>query len=494
MAASQQRLHSIEYIELKNLFSFILELEPKNVTGIFGINGSGKSSIIYSILCLYKPLSTNPNRNDFKLNQFFTNTSHTRYPNSSYKIIHSFRMEQNIRNNIVREYGKADRWKPRYNDRPERDVYFIGLASCVPEIEIEKSESMIRLTTTNLNDDLSNTIKENAGIVLNRNYQEYNSHDYTAKRKKFIGVRNQNVQYSSLAMGAGEQRVFRILEILFRANRYSLIVIDEIDLTLHTSALNQLISIIVRRAAERNLQVIFTSHREELTGRKDINIRHIHQLENKTLCFNETTPDCITRLTGNQIRTLEIFVEDDLSEAIVQKVIEEQNIRRHCIIKRYGAIDNSFSLAAGLFLKGENLDNILILLDGDKYTTDDEKMAQMQKHLTGNEQYANQNRLNALRCIKQYSLPANTSPEQHINNLLRAMNDESEIVETARNIQAVGDRHEYVNRIIRILGYQDNQIGLSKVAEKLSSSENWSVFVEEINNWLAMRITELNLN
>lgn len=494
MAISQQRLNKVEYIELKNLFDFVLDLEPRNVTGIFGVNGSGKSSIIYSILCLYKPSPIAPNRTNFKLSQFFTNTTHTRYQNSSYKITHSFRIQQNIRNNIVREYGKADRWKPRYNDRPERDVYFIGLASCVPEIETEKSESMIRLTTTNLNDALSDTIRQNAGVVLNRDYQEYNSHDYTAKRKKFIGVRNQDVQYSSLAMGAGEQRVFRILEIVFRASRYSLIVIDEIDLTLHTSALNRLISIIVQRAEDRNLQVIFTSHREELTGRDDINIRHIHQLDNKTLCFNETTPDCITRLTGNQIRTLEIFVEDDLSEAIVQKIIEEQNIRRHCIIRRYGAIDNSFSLATGLFLKGEDLDNILILLDGDRYPTNDEKMAQIKKHLTGNEANAEQNRIDALRCIKQYILPADTSPEQYVNNLLRQINDGSEIVEASRNIQAVYDRHEYVNEMIRILGYQDNQIGLTKVAEKLSTSINWGEFVEEISTWLIDRKNELNLD
>lgn len=113
MAINQQRLHSINYSELKNLRNFMLDLEPNNVTGIFGINGSGKSSLIYSILSLFKPSQSDPNRFNFKFSQFFTHTSHTKYEGSSFEITHSYRENLNVFNNLKRSYSKSDRWKPK---------------------------------------------------------------------------------------------------------------------------------------------------------------------------------------------------------------------------------------------------------------------------------------------------------------------------------------------------------------------------------------------
>ena len=494
MSIRQQRLHKIFFSELKSLRDFTLELEPNNVTGIFGVNGSGKSSIIYALLSLFKPSDRDANRFNYKFSQFFTHTNHSKFIGSNFEISHSFRQDQqNLSGIIKRKYEKADRWKPRYENRPERDVYFIGINTSVPEIETEKSESIIRFQTINLNDPVSNEIKANAEIVLNRQYTEYNNHPYPAKRKTYIGVRHNNISYSSLAMGAGEQRVFKILNTVFRADKHSLIIIDEIDLTLHTDALNRLITILLNRAIVKSLQIVFTSHREELTKRTDINVRHIHQTAQKTICFNQTNPDCISRLTGKQISTLEIFVEDDLSELIADKVIEELNIRRHCSIRRFGAIDNGFSLATGLYLKGENLENIRIILDGDRYKLPAEKMKQMEKYFSGNEPQALLKRTEALSCISQFTINTEETPEQFINRNIREINDNSEIVNVALQINAVVDKHDYINQVIALLGYQGNTIGLLHVVEKLSQSVNWNDYTNELRVWLQGRIAVLNL-
>lgn len=493
MPIRQQRLNKIYFGQLKNLRDFTLDLESNNVTGIFGVNGCGKSSIIYSLLCLFKPSDRDPIRFNYKFSQFFTHTNHTKFLGSNFEITHSFIQDQTASLNILRKYEKADRWKPRYENRPERDVYFIGINTSVPEIETEKSESIIRFQTVPLNDALSNEIKANAEIVLNRQYTEYNNHPYPAKKKSYIGVRYNNILYSSLAMGAGEQRVFKILNTVFKADKHSLIIIDEIDLTLHTDALNRLITILVNRANAKNLQIIFTSHREELTKRNDINIRHIHQTQQKTICFNQTNPDCISRLTGQQISTLEIFVEDNLSELIAHKVIEDLNIRRHCSIRRFGAIGNGFSLATGLYLKGENLNNILIVLDGDRYKLLAEKMTQMEKYFSGNEPQAVNNRTIALSCIGQFTINTDETPEQFINRNIKEINDNSEIVNISMQINAVADKHDYINQVITLLGYQDKTIGLIKVVEKLSQSANWNDYTNELRVWLQERINALDL-
>lgn len=130
------------------------------------------------------------------------------------------------------------------------------------------------------------------------------------------------LRYSALSMSAGEQKVFYILEKVFRATKYSLILIDELDLLLHDQAMKKLIEVILERAEDKNLQVIFTTHRESVLELEDkINIRHIVCRSGKTLCFNETKPDAINRLTGVQPRPIEVFVEDDLASTIVKKLL-----------------------------------------------------------------------------------------------------------------------------------------------------------------------------
>lgn len=493
MASTQQRLHSIHFGLLKNLKNLELDLEPCNVTGIFGVNGSGKSTIIHALLCIFKPKSNDSNKMDYRFNQFFIPTTHSRYNGSNFSVTHSFREASKEFNKIQRQYSKDNRWKPRYDDRPDRDVYFLGISTCVPEVETLNTASIIKFQTTIKSDPVSNLIRQKAGYILNRDYSEYSSHSYKERNRNFIGVTNDQINYSSLNMGAGEQRTFKILEVVFQAEKNSLIIIDEIDLTLHTNALKKLILTLIERAKEKELQIIFTSHREEITKIPDINIRHIYQSFNKTFCFNKTTPDCIERLNGERISTLEVFVEDNLAQTIVYKVIEELNIRRHCTVRIFGAIGNCFSLATSFVLREDDTENILILLDGDKYTNDEERLTQIKKHFSGTERVIEEKRNIALKCIKQFILKPDLNPEQYISKSINELNDNSEIVKFSNEIKAVNDKHEYINNILEKLGYSDRSQGLNKIVDKFCLTNGWMNYTSEIRRWLEDRISQLNL-
>jgi predicted ATP-dependent endonuclease of OLD family len=184
-----------------------------------------------------------------------------------------------------------------------------------------------------------------------------------------MGVECNNIGYSSLSMGAGEQRIFFILKEVFRAPKYALILIDEIDLLLHGDALHKLLEILIVRAEEKHLQIIFTTHDQSIIELEDkINIRHILQTPHKTLCFNETKPDAMQRLTGKQERKLEVFVEDDLAKAIIKKISAEVGISKHVSIKEFGAAKNCFTALSGSLLnEDKNLENMPFVLDGDRY-------------------------------------------------------------------------------------------------------------------------------
>jgi predicted ATP-dependent endonuclease of OLD family len=371
MDFSQQRLHKLEISKLKNIRDLCISFEPQNITGILGPNGYGKSTIIHALACCFQPPSQV--QDDYKFSNFFPPNPDALWAGSELKIFHTYRQnstrqdstkqDSTLHENVEEIYGKSkDRWKPIYSRRPTRQIHYFGVDSCVPLIDSEKRNAKINYSTSKVSEEIINTILEKASYCLNKTYTAYNRH--TSGRKKFIGVESDGIKYSALSMSAGEQKVFRLLEKVFKSPKHSLILIDELDLLLHDSAMKNLITVMSERAENQKLQIIFTTHREsvvELSGL--INVRHIFGTKEKTLCFNETKPDAIRRLTGIQRKDIEVFVEDDLANTIIKKLSCEMGIAKHISIRRFGAAINCFTILAGLCLKGETCDRSLFVLE-----------------------------------------------------------------------------------------------------------------------------------
>ena len=371
MPISQQVIHSIKVKSLKNLVELEMSFDGSPVTAILGPNGNGKSTVLHALACAFKPIADDGE--NYKFSSFFLPNTDALWNGSELDIIHSYRDDQHIHSNVLKEYKKTEvRWTPIYVRRPERNIIYIGIDKCVPMIESETKQAKINYSTEAVAEDIITTILQKASLVLNRRYSSYNIH--TAPSRKFIGVEVDGLRYSALSMSAGEQKVFHILEKVFKAPKHSLILIDELDLLLHDKAMKKLIEVILARATDKNLQVIFTTHRESvLELESKINIRHIVSKAGKSLCFNETKPDAINRLTGTQPKPIEVFVEDDLASTIVKKVASQQGLSRYLSVQRFGAAINCFTTVAGLMFGGDDCADAIFVLDGDIYKTIEEK-------------------------------------------------------------------------------------------------------------------------
>lgn len=229
----KQRITKINIEHLKGLNNLEIDIE-KDLIAIMGVNGVGKSTILHALACTCRPYSNGKN---YKFSFFFTPNPNATWKNSRFSITC---FDENRKENIRREYKKnSDRWYPAYNKRPIRDVYFVGIETCIPEIEIEKQTSYIHYSTNDSENKNADKIIKDAAAILNKDYKKLKLHK--TKKKQLIGVQTNSVNYSSLSMGAGEQRVLKILELVYTASNYALILIDEIDLLLHITAFNRLI-------------------------------------------------------------------------------------------------------------------------------------------------------------------------------------------------------------------------------------------------------------
>lgn len=493
MVISQQKLHTLRIDHLKNLIDLEISFDRSAITAILGPNGNGKSTILHALACAFQPNSGGEN---YKFSSFFLPNPDALWNGSKFEITHSFREEKEPQDHVKSRYEKkTDRWSPKYDRRPKRDIFYIGIDKCVPLIESERKHSKINYSTRSISDDIIDNILSNASHVLNKNYSRYNIH--TASGKEFVGVEVGNLKYSALSMSAGEQKVFFILEKIFKAGKFSLILIDELDLLLHDSAMKKLIEVIGKRASDKELQIIFTTHRESILELEEsINIRHIVCRPEKSLCFNETKPDAINRLTGRQLRPIEVFVEDDLACAIVRKISAQLGGAKYVSIQEYGAASNCFTLIGGILLKGDNSDNFAFVLDGDVFLQEDEKRKQIQRVITGNDNQAEFYRKAALSKIYQFQLPDDTNPEKHIHNLIVSSeitnNSEfREIIDAAKEIVAVNDNHKFIADLIDRLGWERN-VGLSKIMDLVSTTPSWNDFTAEIRDWLELKINSMS--
>ncbi|HLO47491.1 MAG TPA: AAA family ATPase [Kamptonema sp.] len=487
---SEQRLHKLEVENLKNLRELCISFETKNITGILGPNGYGKSTILHVLASCFKP--PKKEQKDYKFSNFFPPHSDNLWQGSKLKIVHTYRQGSQNPKDVETMYSKSkDRWMPIYERRPTRSVLYFGVDNCVPLIEAEKrNNAKINYSTNQISEEIINIILDKASFCLNIKYTAYTLND-TGRGKKFIGVEADGIKYSALSMSAGEQKIFSLLEKVFRAEKYSLILIDELDLLLHDSAMKKLINVVAERAENKKLQVVFTTHRESVLDLSNlINIRHVFSkcIRSKTYCLEDTKPDAIYRLTGIRLKPIEVFVEDDLAMAIVKKVTGELGIAKHVSIQRFGAAINCFTLLAALLLRDENCENSIFILDGDVYITEEEQENHLKKVLTGDDEKAKSLRQDGCKKIKSLKLPPNTNPEKYIHSIIIGLEhtnnkEHNEIIGIAKEINVVEDNHQYVDGIIAQLGYE-RSVGLSKIIELISSTREWIDYVADVKEWL----------
>lgn len=474
----------IKIQKLKGINNLSLRFD-KNIVALMGVNGSGKSTILHALACAYAPYEKGEN---YKFSYFFTPNPDASWKGSCFTVINH---DLNEKKDIPKKYEKqGDRWA-RYASRPQRDVHFMGISSCIPEIELEKKTSFINYVSKTLNDKLTEKIILTASYILSKDYEELLLHE--AGRKKYVGVHTKSgVVYSALSMGAGEQRVIKILQTVYSANQYSLILIDEIDLLLHADAFRKLIIKLSEIATDRNLQIIFTTHSLEMQYLSEYaDIRYIEQQNDKMLVYDSIKPDLLYKMSGEMKRKYSIYVEDNFAAAIVRQIAIALRMQRHISIITYGSIENAFSVAAGKVLSGEDTENVLIVTDGDRFVTTEEREKRLKTVLTGTEAGHDEKIQKALKMIVQFNLPENIAPEKFIHSLLISMDDPRECVACARNITSVGDTHEWMGNIVKQMGIGE-QI-YSTIMEIVAKHELWERYVSSVSEWIKNKRKEVEL-
>ena len=501
------RTHKISIERLKGIRALDeVSLEDKPVTGIFGPNGNGKSTILFALAAAYQPPPGNTNGHQYQ--EFFPKLDQDVWDGTRFTITHSGKLSSGpefTAAEVAYSKGSATtRWKPLKERRPIREVAYFGVRTCLPALELYAHHNLSLATYSQLTERQDTRALATMGRILNGNYEtasEITLPDQpTRKYLSFDRTTDLGCKYSSVLMGAGEQRLFAMLRLIERTKKDSLILIDELDLLLHGDALAKLMKFLFEHCTDKNKQIVFTSHRSELLALSEwINIRHIYRSPARHQCFANTDPDSLLRLTGHQLKALEVFVEDRLAEAIVSRVASDLGVSRHLRIVRFGSATNCFTVLAGLLLNGETCDNSLFVLDGDIYRTPDERQGRINGACSGDDDQAIRHRATMASKIIDFALPSGTSPEPYLHSLICALDpasletSEREIRQVASEIINPADRHHFIDRVVDSLG-ESREAQLQRVVSLAAHSPSWAGYIQPVHDWLNERVTTLRLS
>lgn len=334
------------------------------VVAIVGENGSGKSTVLQAAACAYQG-----DKRTWFPTEFFPDTAWDKLRGVTIRYGYTVggkTHEGTLRKPSTRWLGQTDRPKRavRYEDlnRIQPVGTRVGYARIAKVQHTEKSASAFAPEKV-----------RRLAFVMNQEYESARMATTTADAHRQVPVLNEKGigDYSGYHQGSGQITVQELLNI--DLPRYGLILIDEIESSLHPRAQRRLIRDLAEQARLQECQIILTTHSpyvlEELPLEARICIlRNTIGDQRIKGIFPGISPDfAMTKMDDDQHPECDVYVEDEAAKMLVEELLVkkgEQVIHR-CAVIPYGATsvgaslgqmtrDNRFKRPTIVFLDGDS--------------------------------------------------------------------------------------------------------------------------------------------
>lgn len=311
---------------VKNIDDFEFEVPAeKGLYALTGENGSGKSTVIScAAAAFYVP----------SFEDYFGNPREDAY------------IEFNFagRKRSVRE--KGGKWKNPSNTLGITGFYegSIVFGNRFKDIDYSLLGKLAAIKLEQLN-DATDFVKKSLGSILHDD-EDYYKTLYVLKNEeaKQLGLqrstyyfKNKGALISQLNMSTGENLLLTILSSIERRLKKKVygetpafLLLDEVELALHSSALRRLVFFLKNIAEKNNTVVLFSTHSIELI--RSISSENIFYLQRHVdgsiEVINPCYPVYATRNleSSNYGHDYIIMVEDDLAKTIVERILRDKRL------------------------------------------------------------------------------------------------------------------------------------------------------------------------
>ena len=412
-------IKEIQFVKYKKLNNITLSFK-EGINAISGENGTCKSSLLYLISNSFQAVTpkcswirepsalgiiravnmvTNPKIESLQRKEYSNpapEVQGTLYTVSYYDHDSLEFRRHNSRTQDKSRYALKPYYKEKGGDKlPYCPVLYLGLSRLIPYGEY-------------INDEAVSSIKKNLPAefieTVAKNYKDFTGFDITHKALQKMGdIKSRSEFISDVAgidsntISAGEDNLYIILAALESLKCYyeaidsardieSVLLIDELDATLHPDYQFRLLKLMRNYAQKYKIQIFFTTH--SITALEDLllhhdnviylvdNVSHVTPMELPTI---QQIKAHLYNLTADDIyrdKCIPIFTEDPEARLLIELLFdyfeEQESTKEFCKVRRFFQIPDiniSADILRSLF-KDEKLIKSQVgafcILDGDQ--------------------------------------------------------------------------------------------------------------------------------
>lgn len=420
------------------------------IVAVVGENGIGKSTFLKAAVCAYQ----NKSGKNFYPSKMFMST-HWDADALSGAII-----EYNVRQGDKRlnlKWKKTKDWgfTPKKN-KPQRNVYFLDISRTVP-LDATAGYAKIAMTA---NSEVGNEIVlheesiRQLSYVLGQGYTKARFTGTDVDRKREVGLLTKDCgEISQFHQGAGEDSILDLFKLLQDIPEQSLLVIDEVENSLHPQAQRRFVRYLLELSRRKKLQIILSTHSpyvlEELPLKARIML--VKLLDKKDIIYEVSSDYALSTIDENIHPELYVYLEDDEAVTMFWEIMKKDCDRYDEYTKKISTrAVGSYSVVGTLneLAKNNKLpQKSIAIIDGDIK----DKVA---------------------NCL---SLPGDKAPEKQVFEDLKAINWNR--LDDRFGIGA-GSLFQYFNDAMLLPDHHDWTTYVGDRVKK-SKSEVWGVLVEE---------------
>lgn len=292
---------------------------PYPIMAVVGENGSGKSTVIQCAAAVYKsPIPKIFAKGRGFASDYFPNTTWDSIRNA--EIGYSIREGDQFFTDNVRKPGP--KWRGNMK-RKERPIAFIDLSRVEP---VPSRTGYWRIAKTQHKEISAEAFDKNRlerfSQIMGREFDSARMAltDIDPNREVPV-IGHHKAVYSGFHMGAGET----IIAELLRADlpKYSLVLIDEVETSLHPRAQRRLIRDLAERCRELELQIVLTTHSPFVLDE----LPHIARAQiletsaGRTIVYGVSPEFAMTKMDDVPQYECELYVEDRRSQILLTEIL-----------------------------------------------------------------------------------------------------------------------------------------------------------------------------